>query len=184
MPSFPDQSDDIDIDDEMEEESEFWFFTDVSPLPVLEKINDAVKTAYPVFSISSKGKIEQLNDCLANGSIIPPGEQKRHKDDGIATAWMMEVLDARRFFAKAPGILKDLGPLTQMLKVTAIAEFSIGHVFSLLHALLGMRDGILAIPSPDDGSVMVFNRDEAGKILEEQLEEIEIQIDTESSPDI
>lgn len=161
---------------EHDEEEEFWFFTTPSPLPGLDEIKAAMERAYPQFALLSNGSLEQRGEQILTGEIMAKGSD-REDTEGMPTAWTTELLDARRHFQHSRGILRDLGKQTKMLRISCSDPYSVGHVLSMLHALLELRGGILSIPSPGDGRAAVFGVREALPMLEDFLEELSLDID-------
>lgn len=170
------KNEDYPEDDEMDEEYEFWLFTGNVPLPSLDEIKQVMEKEYPAFVLNSRGPIEKLKDGMATGMIVSPDGKADQQAEGIETAWMVEPVDARRFFARAPQILRDLGKHPRMLRISVPDLYSLGHGLSMLNALLTLQDGTLSIPSPDGPDVMVLNRREALEMLKEQLNEFSDEI--------
>lgn len=148
--------------------SEFWFFTDTSPLPLLEELNSIIAQRHSDFNLTTKGRMEPLKENLLQGSLRVSSDLK-NEDEMIDTAWVAEILDAKSFFKKSPHILKDIGNMTAMLKLTALDEWADGNIMAMLEAILSLRKGLLAIPD-DDGRILVFNQMEALDLLKEEID--------------
>lgn len=143
---------------------EFWIFTDPGALPTLDELQDDMFTMDSCARLKSSGKLETLPDGIIEGECLD--EQGA---SGFDVWWEVQIVDARKAFKKDRRALQSIGSYTQMLIFTMEDDCALGHVFTMMHALLSLRPGLLAIL--DGGKQITLDRRDALAFLEEEIKD-------------
>ncbi len=152
-------NDDIADEDEL---PEFWIFTEPGNLPTLEELQDGMFAMDSCARLKTSGRLETLLDGIIEGECLD--EQGA---SGFDVWWELQIMDASKAFKKDRAALQSIGVYTQMLVFTMEDDCALGHIFTMMHALLTKRPGMLAIL--DGGEQITLNRKDALAFLEEEI---------------